>query len=46
MLEKEFDLMDLILEHRLSHAYVSNLGHDFDFMKKINVENSDSDEEV
>jgi hypothetical protein len=38
LLEKEFDLLDLILEHRLSHHYVSGLGHELDFQKKINVE--------
>ena len=44
LLEKEFDLLELIMEHRLSHHYVSGLGHELDYQKKIDVENSDSED--
>ena len=45
MLEKEFDLLDLILEHRYTHHHVSSLGHEADFMTKINVDRSDDEKE-
>ena len=45
LLEKEFDLLDLILEHRHNHHYVSGLGHELDFQIKIDVDRSDSDKE-
>ena len=42
-MEKEFDLLDLIMEHRLSHHYVSGLGHELDYQRKIDVERSDDE---
>jgi hypothetical protein len=45
LLDKEFDFLDLILDIRMSHKYVSELGLELDHMKKIDVDRSEIEEE-